>query len=196
MAGVLFPGPDLGMILLPTMLFHQMQLMVCAVLARRWAQEGKPEAEAPPAGSRAAAWSGGGGEVRARTPDLAVLIFATARDPNKPNRRADAAQHRRFFDLRPIRQRRRGFGVARHVLRHDHLAAAALVFETRRDIHGGAEIVEHIARRDCDARSGMKAELQHDGGRAFASRGVEACDIVLDRERRADARDRDGRRRP
>jgi solute carrier family 10 (sodium/bile acid cotransporter), member 7 len=44
MAGVLFPGPDLGMILLPTMLFHQMQLMVCAVLARRWAQEGKAEA--------------------------------------------------------------------------------------------------------------------------------------------------------
>jgi len=48
MAGVLFPGPDLGMILLPTMLFHQMQLMVCAVLARRWAQEGKAEAEASP----------------------------------------------------------------------------------------------------------------------------------------------------
>jgi sodium/bile acid cotransporter 7 len=44
-AGVLFPGPDLGMILLPTMLFHQMQLMVCAVLARRWAQEGKAQAE-------------------------------------------------------------------------------------------------------------------------------------------------------
>jgi sodium/bile acid cotransporter 7 len=48
MAGVLFPGPDLGMILLPTMLFHQMQLMVCAVLARRWAQEKKVEAQAPP----------------------------------------------------------------------------------------------------------------------------------------------------
>ena len=47
MAGVLFPGPQLGMILLPTMLFHQMQLMVCAVLARRWAQEGKPETQAP-----------------------------------------------------------------------------------------------------------------------------------------------------
>jgi sodium/bile acid cotransporter 7 len=44
MAGVLFPGPDLGMILLPTMLFHQMQLMVCAGLARRWAQEVKAEA--------------------------------------------------------------------------------------------------------------------------------------------------------
>ncbi len=48
MAGVLFAGPDLGMILLPTMLFHQMQLMVCAVLARRWAQDGKAETEAPP----------------------------------------------------------------------------------------------------------------------------------------------------
>src|ERR1700723_48466 len=48
MAGVLFPGPDLGMILPPTMLFHQMQLMVCAVLARRWAHELKAEAEAPP----------------------------------------------------------------------------------------------------------------------------------------------------
>jgi sodium/bile acid cotransporter 7 len=59
MAGVLFPGPDLGMILLPTMLFHQMQLMVCAVLARRWAQEGKaeasPQALAPPLGAMTAA---------------------------------------------------------------------------------------------------------------------------------------------
>jgi solute carrier family 10 (sodium/bile acid cotransporter), member 7 len=59
MAGVLFPGPDLGMILLPTMLFHQMQLMVCAVLARRWAQEGKveasPQALAPTLGAVAAA---------------------------------------------------------------------------------------------------------------------------------------------
>lgn len=39
MAGVLFAGPDLGMVLLPVMLFHQMQLMVCAVLARRWGAE-------------------------------------------------------------------------------------------------------------------------------------------------------------
>jgi solute carrier family 10 (sodium/bile acid cotransporter), member 7 len=56
---VLFPGPDLGMILLPTMLFHQMQLMVCAVLARRWASqkaaEAPPEAEAPPLGAVATA---------------------------------------------------------------------------------------------------------------------------------------------
>ena len=36
------------MILLPTMLFHQMQLMVCAVLARRWAgQLAAAKAETP-----------------------------------------------------------------------------------------------------------------------------------------------------
>jgi solute carrier family 10 (sodium/bile acid cotransporter), member 7 len=57
MAGVLFPGPDLGMILLPTMLFHQMQLMVCAVLARRWASQvaAPPQAVAPPLGALAPA---------------------------------------------------------------------------------------------------------------------------------------------
>ncbi|RUL70193.1 bile acid:sodium symporter family protein [Dyella choica] len=37
-ANVLFPAPMLGMIVLPIMLFHQMQLMTCAVLARRYAQ--------------------------------------------------------------------------------------------------------------------------------------------------------------
>jgi sodium/bile acid cotransporter 7 len=47
MAGVLFPGPDLGMVLLPVMLFHQMQLMVCAVLARRWAEQGRNLSAAP-----------------------------------------------------------------------------------------------------------------------------------------------------
>lgn len=46
MAGVLFAGPKLGMILLPVMLFHQMQLMVCAVLARRWARDGAAAPEA------------------------------------------------------------------------------------------------------------------------------------------------------
>ncbi|GLQ91830.1 bile acid:sodium symporter family protein [Dyella acidisoli] len=38
MANVLFPAHALGMIVLPIMLFHQMQLMTCAVLARRYAQ--------------------------------------------------------------------------------------------------------------------------------------------------------------
>jgi sodium/bile acid cotransporter 7 len=38
MARVLFAGPDLGLILLPIMIFHQIQLMVCAVIARLYAQ--------------------------------------------------------------------------------------------------------------------------------------------------------------
>lgn len=37
MANVLFPAHALGMIVLPIMLFHQMQLMTCAVLARQYA---------------------------------------------------------------------------------------------------------------------------------------------------------------
>jgi sodium/bile acid cotransporter 7 len=36
MASVLFAGQSLGLIVLPLMLFHQMQLMVCAALARRY----------------------------------------------------------------------------------------------------------------------------------------------------------------
>jgi sodium/bile acid cotransporter 7 len=38
MAKVLFSHTALGTIILPLMLFHQIQLMVCAVLARRWAK--------------------------------------------------------------------------------------------------------------------------------------------------------------
>ena len=41
MARVLFPGPQAGVPILPLMLFHQMQLMVCAVIARRMADQGK-----------------------------------------------------------------------------------------------------------------------------------------------------------
>ncbi len=44
MARVLFPGPEAGLILLPIMIFHQMQLMVCAWIAKRYAQ-GVPEHE-------------------------------------------------------------------------------------------------------------------------------------------------------
>ncbi|WP_176596204.1 MULTISPECIES: bile acid:sodium symporter family protein [Sphingobium] len=36
MATVLFSGPQLGLIVLPLMLFHQLQLIVCAVLARHY----------------------------------------------------------------------------------------------------------------------------------------------------------------
>jgi solute carrier family 10 (sodium/bile acid cotransporter), member 7 len=38
MASVLFPASAVGAIVLPLMLFHQIQLMVCAVLARRYAE--------------------------------------------------------------------------------------------------------------------------------------------------------------
>ncbi len=39
MASVLFAGQSLGLIVLPLMLFHQIQLMVCAALARRYAEQ-------------------------------------------------------------------------------------------------------------------------------------------------------------
>ena len=37
MAGILFPPASVGLIVLPLMLFHQMQLMACAVIAQRYA---------------------------------------------------------------------------------------------------------------------------------------------------------------
>ncbi|WP_039055790.1 bile acid:sodium symporter family protein [Enterobacter sp. Bisph1] len=36
MANILFPAASVGMMVLPLMIFHQIQLMVCAVLARRY----------------------------------------------------------------------------------------------------------------------------------------------------------------
>jgi sodium/bile acid cotransporter 7 len=39
MASVLFAGGSVGLIVLPLMLFHQLQLMVCAALARRYAAD-------------------------------------------------------------------------------------------------------------------------------------------------------------
>ncbi len=43
MASVLFAGATLGHVLLPLMIFHQIQLMVCAVLARHYALDGHEE---------------------------------------------------------------------------------------------------------------------------------------------------------
>jgi sodium/bile acid cotransporter 7 len=48
MAKVLFAPSALGMIILPLMLFHQIQLMVCAVLAQKWAQRADEPQEAVP----------------------------------------------------------------------------------------------------------------------------------------------------
>ena len=42
MAKVLFPVQAVGATVLPLMLFHQMQLMVCAVIAQRYARRGQP----------------------------------------------------------------------------------------------------------------------------------------------------------
>ncbi len=45
MANVLFPGAEAGIVILPLMIFHQIQLMVCAALAQRYARLiGKAEA--------------------------------------------------------------------------------------------------------------------------------------------------------
>ena len=47
MATVLFPAHTVGLIVLPLMLFHQAQLMICAVLARRWGAEVREPELAP-----------------------------------------------------------------------------------------------------------------------------------------------------
>ena len=39
MANILFPVSAIGMMVLPLMIFHQIQLMVCAVMARRYKRE-------------------------------------------------------------------------------------------------------------------------------------------------------------
>ena len=44
MAGVLFPPALVGPLIVPLMLFHQMQLMVCAVMARRYAAKAEADA--------------------------------------------------------------------------------------------------------------------------------------------------------
>ncbi len=45
MAGVLFAGQPLGLLVLPLVLFHQAQLMACSALAGRYARSGTREAE-------------------------------------------------------------------------------------------------------------------------------------------------------
>ncbi|WP_216936851.1 MULTISPECIES: bile acid:sodium symporter family protein [unclassified Acinetobacter] len=45
MAQILFIGQPLGMIVLPIMIFHQIQLMVCGIIANVWAKEAESEPE-------------------------------------------------------------------------------------------------------------------------------------------------------
>jgi solute carrier family 10 (sodium/bile acid cotransporter), member 7 len=47
MANILFPASVVGLMVLPLMVFHQIQLMVCAVLARRYATRPVVDAEEP-----------------------------------------------------------------------------------------------------------------------------------------------------
>lgn len=41
-ASILFPASMIGAVILPLMLFHQIQLLVCAILARSYAERGNP----------------------------------------------------------------------------------------------------------------------------------------------------------
>ena len=43
MAQILFIGQPLGMIVLPIMIFHQIQLMVCGIIAMRWSKQNPDE---------------------------------------------------------------------------------------------------------------------------------------------------------
>jgi len=52
MANVIFAGQDIGGIVLPLMLFHQIQLMVCAYIARRYAAKKQQAAAAISAASQ------------------------------------------------------------------------------------------------------------------------------------------------
>lgn len=45
MANVLFPASSVGLVVLPLMLYHQIQLFVCAILAQRFAREAESEEE-------------------------------------------------------------------------------------------------------------------------------------------------------
>jgi sodium/bile acid cotransporter 7 len=51
MAGILFPAAQVGMVILPLMLFHQLQLVACAIIARRLGREeeglASPEQDRP-----------------------------------------------------------------------------------------------------------------------------------------------------
>ncbi|WP_206185245.1 bile acid:sodium symporter family protein [Sphingosinicella sp. CPCC 101087] len=46
MARILFPGPAAGLIILPVMIFHSIQLVICAWIAGAMAQAGKEDGEA------------------------------------------------------------------------------------------------------------------------------------------------------
>lgn len=52
MAGALFPAAQVGLLILPLMIFHQLQLFLCAALAARFRRQGDAAAARPAAASR------------------------------------------------------------------------------------------------------------------------------------------------
>lgn len=48
MANILFPAATVGLVILPVMVYHQIQLMVCAALARRYAEKAATTTETGP----------------------------------------------------------------------------------------------------------------------------------------------------
>ncbi len=53
MANILFPTAAVGMMVLPLMIFHQIQLMVCAVLAKRYQRKQRAQQAVPNANVQA-----------------------------------------------------------------------------------------------------------------------------------------------
>jgi sodium/bile acid cotransporter 7 len=51
-AKVIFASHAVGAAILPLMLFHQMQLMVCAALAQRWGRHAEPSPSLASAGAK------------------------------------------------------------------------------------------------------------------------------------------------
>ena len=63
MASVIFAGQPIGAIVLPLMLFHQIQLMACAVIAQKYADAAKRKTEAQPGRGGTLAADGGCGDA-------------------------------------------------------------------------------------------------------------------------------------
>ncbi|MFG1920912.1 bile acid:sodium symporter family protein [Cryptosporangium sp. NPDC048952] len=67
MATVIFAGAGAGLVILPLMLFHQLQLITCAVLARRWAAQAPAPATEPAAQNAVAPAEGAASDQSLKT---------------------------------------------------------------------------------------------------------------------------------
>ncbi|MEV7381382.1 bile acid:sodium symporter family protein [Streptomyces lydicus] len=85
MASVLF-GAQAGLMVLPLMLFHQMQLMVCAVLAKRFAARAEPRREDAPAAAGDVSYRAG-----PLTRSSGSASTTGARTEESPDRTADSS---------------------------------------------------------------------------------------------------------